>query len=148
MHAQPSEQAAVIACIDPDAYAAAEYNTKGTANHTIDMAKWHEILILVLVGDIVTNGTINVDVESGSDNSTFANTIKSVTQLTQAGTDSNKQVVINLRSDELPAGDRYVNIESTLGTAGADFALVVLGTRPRYAPASDDDLSTVDEIVT
>lgn len=144
------EEWAVIACIDPDAYTAAEYNTKGTASHTIDMSKWSEVMFILMVGDLGSSATVDLDIEAGSDNSTFGTTLKSITQLTQAGTDDNKQVIVSVKGEECvdASGNtlRYLNGELTIGTATSDVGLLVLG-RARDLPASGNDLTSVDEIV-
>ena len=72
---------------------------------------------------------------------------KSITQLTQAGTDSDKQAIINVRSEELSADYTHVRISLTVGTATSDAGAVFLGVDPRHGPGSGDDLSSVDEIV-
>jgi hypothetical protein len=74
---------------------------------------------------------------------------KLITQLTQAGADSNKQAIINLRQGELDANAGYTHARLTL-TVGAAASLVsamLLAMDPRYNPASDSDAASVDEIV-
>jgi len=53
---------------------------------------------------------------------------------------------MNVRGDDLTGGDRYARAEVTVGTATSDGALIALGHNPKHSPASDNDLSTVDEI--
>lgn len=140
----PSERAAVLAAIDPDANSTGEL-----LSGAIDMASWGRIMAIVMVGDIASTGKVDaVFKESDASAGTYAAISgKSITQLTEAGTDSNKQVVINLRADEMTQGKRYIKLSMTGTTAGADSAGVVLGFDPRHAPASDYDATTVDEIV-
>ena len=73
-----------------------------------------------------------------------------ITALTQAGTDADKQAVINFNTDLLAGSTLYTHFRLAMTTAVADCdaGAVVLGFDPRYAPASDNDASTVDEIVT
>lgn len=143
-----SEEAAILATIDPDAYAASTI-----VSDYVDMSKFEKILIVLLVGDIVATGTIDAVVKQATDSagtgSKNLTSSKAITQLTQAGSDSNKQVVINVNMDDLDLDNDFDHaaISVTLGTAGADFGAVILGLNPRYGPASDNDLSTVDEIV-
>lgn len=138
----PSEAAAIVATIDPDAYTAAAYNSDG-----VDMSKFESLMVVGMAGDLGSSATLDFVVKSGSDNSTFGNTVKTFTQLTQAGSDSDKQVVCNVRAEDLVEGDRYVRVEMTVGTATSDAGAIILGFNPRYGPASDNDLSTVDEIL-
>jgi hypothetical protein len=135
-----SDKVQIIGVVDPDAYAASTILTAA-----IDMADYHSVSAIILAGDIVSTGTIDVKAtDSATSGGSYADiTGKAITQLTEAGTDSNKQVILNVRSDELNDGARYVKFSSTLTTAGADYALVVLGV-PRFS--TESDLSTVDEI--
>jgi hypothetical protein len=141
------EEWAVIACLDPDAYAAAEYNTSATESDFIDMSKWSEVMFILMAGTLGSSATLDLDIESGATTAANTSTLKSITQLTQAGTDSDKQVIVSVKSEELPAGHRYLNGEMTVGTATSDCGLLVLG-RAVVKPATDNDLASVDEVVT
>ncbi len=140
----PSEQAAVVGVIDPDAYAAATY-----LSAAIDMSKFESIQAIVAVGDFVATATLDAKLTSSATSGGSYTDVagKAIAQMTAAGTDDNKQAVINCRASELPAGHRFVKLSVTLGTAGADLGAVVLGHNPGHAPASDNDLASVDEIV-
>ena len=139
-----SEEAAVVATVDPDAYAAAAYNSD-----EVDMSKWERIQAIVFAGTLGASATLNFKLQSSATSgSGFADiTGKAITALTQAGTDDDKQAIINLRSDELPDGHRYVIAVMTVGVAASDAGAVIMGHRPRYAPATDNDLASVDEII-
>lgn len=146
-NALASEQVAVVGVIDPDAYTNSTYKTTA-----IDMSKWEEIMIIGMVGDMVSNSTVDFDVyeyTDASDGGANQLTAKAATQLTQAGSDDNKQVVINVRREDLniDGGFRYIKAWMVIGSAASDSGVVVIGLVPRNAPASDNDLSTVDEIV-
>lgn len=142
----PSERAAVVAAIDPDAYGA------GTVySGYIALKNFERLMAIILAGDFVSTGKIDAKFvaytdDQGNGAADVAGT--SITQLTEAGTDSNKQAIINLNTDTLAgSGKTHVRLAMTLTTAGADSGAVVLGFDPKYAPASDSDASTVDEIV-
>ncbi|MBL4869165.1 MAG: hypothetical protein JKY67_22620 [Pseudomonadales bacterium] len=141
----PSSHAPVVGVIDPDNNAAGALSTGW-----IDMALFHSLMAIILAGTIEATGTIDAKLEQATDSSgTGVKDItgKSITQLTAAGTDSDKQAVINCRSDEIDVngGFTYVRLTMTGATAAADSAAVVLGFNARYAPAAD--LSSVDEVV-
>jgi hypothetical protein len=74
---------------------------------------------------------------------------KAGTQLTQAGTDSDKQVLINVRSDDLDIANDFTHVAlpAIVAVATSDVGGVVLGLDPKYGAASDNDLASVDEIV-
>tara|TARA_R110002051_G_scaffold69334_1_gene124719 strand:- start:761 stop:1198 length:438 start_codon:yes stop_codon:yes gene_type:complete len=138
-----SEQWAVIGVVDPDANTAAQYLTAA-----IDMSLWSRIVAVVQAGTLGSSGTLDFKLTdaSASGGSYTDITGKAITQLTQAGTDADKQSIINLRFDELNDDARYVKAAMTVGTATSDCSAIVMGL-PRYYPASDNDLSSVDEIV-
>jgi hypothetical protein len=142
----PSERAAVVGVIDPDAYAAGTYTTG-----YIPLKNFRRFMAVITAGDFVATGVLNAKLIAYTDGAgTGAADITgaAITALTQAGTDDNKQAVINLNTDAL-AGSAYTHfrLSMTLTTAGADAGAVVLGFDPLYGPGSDSDATTVDEIV-
>lgn len=141
-----AQNVAVIATIDPDAYA-----TGAQTTDVIDMRYWREVAFIVMAGDLGSSATLDFVVKGDTaSNGSFATTItgKSITQLTEAGTDSDKQVVVRVSAEEAAAqGYRYLRGTMTVGTATSDCAVLVVGTHMRYHPASGFDLASVDEIV-
>ena len=143
----PSEKVAVLGTIDPDAYTAATY-TSDWANAGL----FRKMLAIIEAGDLGTSATLDAKLQQAQDASgTGVKDItgKAITQLTQAGTDSDKQALINLDASELDVdnGFEYVRISMTVATATSDCSAVLLGLEPRYGPANDNDLASVDEIV-
>jgi hypothetical protein len=143
----PSERVAVGGVIDPDAYAADTYVTA-----YVDMGKFRSALAIVLAGTLGSSATLDAKlVQATSSAGAGAKDItgKAITQLTQAGTDSDKQALINVIDSDLDLanGFRYVALSMTVATATSDAGGVILGLDPRTQPASDNDASTVDEIV-
>jgi len=113
----------------------------------IDMHYWTEVAFLVQAGELGASATVDFSIEaSAASNMSSPATIRSITQLTKAGTDDDKQVIITVRDAELSkSGYRYVRGKLTVGAAACDVAVVALG-KGRYHPASDFDLASVDEI--
>ncbi len=143
----PSEMAALVATIDPDATTAST-----VTSDWVDMSDFETILAIVLAGELGASATVDAKIEQATDSSGSGAkdvTSSDITQLTQAGSDSDKQVLIQLRSSDLDVagGFDFVRLSITVATATSDMAGLILGFHPRYAPASDRDLSTVDEIV-
>jgi hypothetical protein len=141
---KPSDRAPVLAVIDPDAYTAATY-TSGW----VDMSLWESLLAIVFAGTLGSGATLDAKLEQATSAAGAGAkdiTGKAITQLTQAGTDSDKQAVINCQSEDLDVegGFRYARLSMTVGTATSDAGGVVLGMDPRYAPT---DATTVDEVV-
>jgi hypothetical protein len=142
---KPSNDAVLAGIFDPDAYAAGTY-TSGW----VDMGNYDSLQAIIAVGDMVATATLDAKLEQATSSGGAGAkdiTVKAITQLTQAGTDDNKQAIINCRSDEIDVagGFRYVRLSCTLGTAGADLVGLILGHNARWQPAAD--LATVDEVV-
>lgn len=141
-----SESLAVVSCIDPDANGAGAIN-----GDVIDMKNFRRVLFIIMAGTLGASATLDWvlkgDTASGGSFSTTING-KSITQLTQAGTDDDKQVVVEVTAEEVAAqGFRYIRETLTVGTATSDAGTLALADFSRYSPASEYDLASVDEIV-
>ena len=142
---KPSNAAVLAGVIDPDAYAANAYSTGW-----VHMGLYEAIQAIVLAGTMASTSTVDAKLEQAQDGSgTGVKDIagKALTQLTEAGTDSDKVAIINCRSDELDVanGFDYVRLTVTVAEAASDMAAIILGHNARYAPAAD--VTTVDEVV-
>ena len=109
-------------------------------------------MAIVFAGTLGSSTTVDAKLEQASDSSgTGAKDItgKSITQITQAGTDYDKQALINCHSEELDVanGFNHVRLSITVATATSDVGGVVLGFAPRVSPVSGNDLASVDEII-
>ena len=147
----PSEIAAVLATIDPDAYAAGAQNSDW-----VDMGLFDQVKAIVMAGTIGTGSTLDAKLTQATSSAGAGEkdiTGKAITQLTQAGSDSDKQAIINCRAEELDVANdfRFVRLVQTGGTGSpatsVDHGAVLLGFGARYGPASDSDLASVAEIV-
>jgi len=141
----PSNAAPIAGVIDPDAYTAAAYSTAW-----ISMRDFGSILATVMAGTLGASATLDAKLEQATDSSgTGVKDItgKAITQLTQAGTDSDKQAQINCRADELDVDNSfdYARLTVTVAVATSDIGAIVQGFDARYQPAAD--LASVDEIV-
>lgn len=147
MAQKPSEVAAVVGTIDPASLTANTY-----VSDWVDMSKFEQVLAVILLGAIATNGTFNAKLRQATSNAgANAKDIsgKAVTELTEAGTDGNKQVLVQCHGDELDvaAGFSFVALSVTTATAATIAGAALLGFNPTYGPASSNDLASVDEIV-
>lgn len=147
-NALPSERVAVAGVIDPDVTAAGAVSTD-----YIDMRKFGSALAIVLAGTMEATSTLDAKLQQAQDaGGTGVKDItgKAITQLTAAGTDSDKQALINLRAEDLDGdnGFTHARLTITVAVADSDAGGLILGLDPRHAPASDNDLASVDEIVT
>jgi hypothetical protein len=114
------------------------------------MSQFEQVMFVVMAGTLGSSATIDFQVYQ----STAANmgtpvviTGALITQLTQAGTDSDKQAIVVVKQADLTAGYRYIQGSLTVGTATSDAGMIALGMYPTFGPASDYDLASVDEIV-
>lgn len=141
-----SDQLAVIATIDPSSISPGSVNTD-----VIDLSRVRSVIFVVAAGTLGASATLDFAVKGDSaSGGSFTTTVtgKTITQLTQAGSDDNKQVIVEVSAEEAGAqGFRYVRGALTVGTAASQACVVALAGGLRYSPASDFDLATVDEIV-
>lgn len=148
MNMLPSEAVAVLGSIDPDAYAASTVTTGW-----ISAADFHSFAAIVQAGTLGSSATLDAKIEQASDSSgTGAKDLTgaAITQLTQAGSDSDKQAIIQFRPADLDVANdfNHFRLSMTVATATSDAGGLVVGFDPKHGPASDNDASTVDEIVT
>ncbi len=140
---KPSARCALLGVVDPDAYSANSYSTA-----YVDMSKYESLLAVISVGTMGTNATVDAKLEQATTDGGTPKDItgKAITQLTEAGTDSDKQALINLMSEELDVanGYRWVRLTITSAVASVDLAGFLLGFDARYTPAH---AATVDETV-
>ena len=139
-----SEKLALVACIDPDAY------TTGTqGSDSIDFENRRRAIFIVMAGTLGSSATLDFKVQGSANNSTWVDISgKAITQLTDAGTDSDKQAIVEVTAEELATlGYRYARGVMTVGVATSDAGVVALSDSARYAPANTYDLASVDEIV-
>lgn len=140
----PSDRARIMGVIDPDAYSTGTQTTGW-----VDASEYGNLLAIVFAGTLGTSATLNAKIEeakdgSGTDSQDLSG--KSISELTQAGTDdSDKQALINVRQDELSDDFTHVRLSITVGTASSDAGGVLMGFDARYEP--ETDATTVAEIV-
>lgn len=140
-----SQKAVLAGVVDPDALTAATHDSGW-----IDMALFEQIQAIIAVGTLGTNATVDAKLQQATDAAgAGAKDIagKAITQLTQAGADSDKQAIINCRSEELDVNNSFthVRLRITVAVATSDGGAVVLGHAARYQVA--DDLASVAEVV-
>jgi hypothetical protein len=143
---KPSQRVAVVAAVNP--VSSSSVVTSGW----VDMAGWYAMMAIISAGALGASATVDAKLEqatSAAGAGAKVVTGKTITQLTKAGTDDNKQVIINLKQTDLDfANDfQFVRLSITPATAACLVSGVLLGLDPRYGPASDFDATTVDEIV-
>lgn len=143
----PSMATGVVAVINPVSQATGTVNTGW-----VDMQKFGALLAILAVGALGASGTVDAKIEQATDAAgAGAKEVagSAITQLTKAGTDDNKQVLINLRQEDLDKNNsfRFVRLSVTVGTAASLVSAILLAFNARHGAATDNDAATVDEIV-
>lgn len=145
---KPHEECAVIGTIDPVSQGVATVTTDW-----VDLRKFSRILYILKLGAMTASSTVDAVVKQATDGSGTGSknltASKAITQLTQAGSDSNKQVLISVDVSELDLTGKFYwsALSVTVAAAASLLDVTVLGFGPHAYPASDYDLATVDEIV-
>lgn len=141
----PSERVAVVGVIDPDAY-----GTGTVLSAFAPVAKFRRLQAIIMAGTLATNAVLSAKLQRADDASgTNPEDITgaAITNLTEAGTDSDKQAIINYDTQgEEGNAKKFIGISMTLTTAGGDAGALLLGFDPMDQPASDADLASVDSI--
>ncbi|NTU67972.1 MAG: hypothetical protein HGB02_03725 [Chlorobiaceae bacterium] len=143
-----SDIVAIGGVIDPQSNAASATKT----TDYVDMSLFEGAMAIINVGAITSTGKVDAKiVQATASDGTNKKDVsdKAITQLTEAGSGSNKQAIINVFAEELDInnGFRYVAVEITNTTAAAIVSVNVLGISAKYNPASDNDVASVAEIV-
>lgn len=146
-NAKGSELFAVLATIDPASLAVGTVTTGW-----ISVANFHALVASIETGALGTSATLDAKLQQALDSSgTSAKDItgKAITQLTQAGGGSAKQVLINVKPEELDTvnGFGFVRLSITVGVAASLAGAQVLGVNPRYATADAFNQAAVAQII-
>lgn len=139
-----TEASEILAKIDPASYSSAQNSSwVKVDDHT-------RIVALIHVGAIAASGTFDAKLQRAKDGSgTGAEDItgKAITQLTQAGSGSNKQLAIELRSDKLAGqtnGDfTHVRLVLTPAVAATIVGAEIYGISGRYRPVDQTNWAQV-----
>ena len=142
---RPSDIATVLAALDPVSQSAATVVTSW-----VPITDVQSILAVLAVGALGTSATVDAKLRQATNSSGGSAkdiTGKAITQLTKAGSDDNKQVLLNVRPDELDMANGFTHIalSITVATAACLISAVLLGFNARFQPKSH--ATTVDEVV-
>lgn len=144
---KPSQRNAVLAVLNPISQSAATVTTGWIA-----AKDFFAFMAIISAGVLGASATIDAKLQQASDGSgTGAKDIsgKAITQLTKAGSDDNKQVIINLMQEEMDIANGFTHfrLSLTVATAASLISAVVLGMDARESPANVLNAATVDEVV-
>lgn len=106
------------------------------------MANLHGILFVISVGDIAAGGTLDAQVEQATTSAGAGIkdiTGKAITQLTQAGGDSDSNpICIWVAAEDLDVANDFdhVQLEVTGAVAAAEYSVIAYGVPARYVPVA------------
>jgi len=105
----------------------------------VDLANYHRVVILIITGVMQPTSDLNAVVVQATDTTGAGPQPmwnKSITQLSQAGGDSNSLVAIELKTEELDVENGYhcIALEYLVGHAATLLSIGILGIVGRYEP--------------
>lgn len=142
-----SQLVALVGTIDPDAYTAG-----ATSSGWISAAGSESFMATVMAGTLGTSATLDAKLEQATDSGgTGVKDIsgKAITQLTQAGGDSDKQSVINLKVAEMDAENSFTHfrLTMTVAVATSDAGAIIHSSIFRHGDGAENASATVLEVV-
>jgi hypothetical protein len=107
----------------------------------VDMSKFHRIMCVLMVGNVGAAGTVDAKLQQSATGSGGWTDIagSNITQVTA----SNKVVTLEIRYDQLTAGQRYVRLSITVGVNAVLIAALPIGGEAVEKPASSNDVAAV-----
>ncbi len=140
----PSNRVTLAGVINPDANVAAAYSTGW-----INAATAYNFLALISAGEMAATSTLNAKLQQATDDSGTGVkdiALKSIVEML-AATDSDKQAMINLRSEELDTENDFTHfrLTVTIATAASDSSAVVLALDAHEQPMAQP--ATVFQII-
>ncbi len=118
----------------------------------ISMANFSKLQALIQVGTFGAVATVDAKFQQATDAAGAGAKdlvpAKAITQLLAAG-GNDRQAVINLEESELDVENDFdhVQLSVTVGTAASDIAALLMGGEAAQGPASDDQDTSVAEVV-
>jgi hypothetical protein len=143
---KPSQRVSVVGVINPQSANAVQ------TSPWIDATTFHNYMAVLQVGAIGAAATVDAKVQQATSAAgAGAKDVpgRAITQLTKAAADDNKQVLINLKQEDLDfnGGFKWFQLSMTPAVAATLIGATVLGFDPRYDFASDNDAASVKDLV-
>lgn len=116
----------------------------------VSMANYHRAAIVIHTGVMAGGSTINAVVHQATDTTgagvKHLTATKAITQLTQAGGDSGKDVIIEIQSEDLDVTNAFhcIALGYTVASAASIMSIEIYGVEPRFASVAT---TAWDEVV-
>jgi hypothetical protein len=136
-----SERAAIVAVLNP-----INGNNAATPTTVFNARSFKSYMAILQVG--VIDQVVDFKLQcSDTQNGTYTDIPgKAITQI--PGTGDNTQRIIDLKQEEIPAGRPFVRALVTVGNGTSSLVnALVIGLEPRIGPGTDNDVSTIGQIV-
>jgi hypothetical protein len=121
-------------------------NNASVASAGIDMSKFHRAMYVIQLGSLGSAGTLDGRLQSCFE-ANFAASVHNIgstnlTQITTTTTPGNNAVAtMEIRDDQLQAGDRYLRLQLTGGGNAITVGAIGFGGEAEYKPAKANDVS-------
>ena len=146
---KPSDRAAIVGVIDPDALTVTTHDTGW-----IDMGKFEKLMAIIFWGDLGENALVDAKFEQAKDSAGLDAkdiTGRAITQVdaTLSPQPNNQQAIINLVGEDMDVDNEFTHarLQVEIAANTSDGGAIVLGFNARYEPGKDDDLASVTEII-
>ena len=116
-------------------------NNTNATSAGIDMTKFRRAMYEIQCGSLGSAGTVDANLQSSAQaNFNVAHNIAStnITQITQ----NNARVTIEIRDDQIQAGDRYLRLRLTGGGNAVTVGATGWGSEAEQKPAKANDLGS------
>lgn len=144
---RPTDNLSLPGVINPGSQGA------GTVNSGwVSLADLNTVIATIFVGTMAAGATLDAKIEQATDAAgTGAKDVtgKAITQMTQAGGDSDKQRVIEVDGEDLDVDNDFthVRLAVTVAVAAVDLSAAVQGVDERFGGAQKHNLASLDEII-
>ncbi len=107
----------------------------------VDLSKFHRAIFAVMVGNIGAAGTVDAKLQQSATGAGGWTDVagSNITQVTV----SNKVVTLEIRYDQLTAGQRYARLSVTVGVNAVLIAALAIGGEAVQKPGSINDVGAV-----
>ena len=107
----------------------------------VDLSKFHRTIFALMVGSVGAAGTVDAKLQQSATGSGGWTDVagSNITQVTA----NNKIVTLEIRYDQLTAGQRYVRLSITVGVNAVLIAALPIGGEAVEKPASSNDVAAV-----
>jgi hypothetical protein len=138
-----NERVALVGVINP------AVQTVGTIDMSaIDLKYYRRVMFVVLAGNLSGGGVVDFKVQSSDASGGTYTDVSGLAITSMNNADgTNKQAIVEVTTDQLADGQRYVRGRLTIATANSPVAVAAFGGDARYEPIADFDLASASRVV-